>query len=171
MSEEPSKPALDLRGAGIGANADTPGVVARPPLVYLCSILVGLMLQRLRPLEVVSAALVTGLGASVILVAVVLFALCIREFRAAGTPVQPSRPTTAIIKTGPYRFSRNPVYLSLTLFQMGIGIWANSVWVLGMLVPALLLMTYGVIAREERYLERKFGREYLQYKSSVRRWL
>jgi protein-S-isoprenylcysteine O-methyltransferase Ste14 len=113
----------------------------------------------------------TALGVSVILVAVVLFALCIREFQAAGTPVQPGRPTTVIIKTGPYRFSRNPVYLSLTLFQIGIGIWVNSVWILGMVVPTLVLMSYGVIAREERYLERKFGREYLQYKSSVRRWL
>ena len=171
MRQDPKNTALDSRGVGIGANADTPGVIAPPPIIYLCSILAGLGLQRLWPLQVLPGVLGTALGVSVILVAVVLFVLCIREFRAAGTSVQTRRPTTVIIKTGPYQFSRNPIYLSFTLLQIGVGIWANSVWVLGMVVPALVLMPYGVIAREERYLERKFGEEYLQYKSSVRRWL
>lgn len=171
MGEDSTKPALDLRGAGIGANADTPGVIAPPPLVYLCSILAGWVLQYLWPLEVLPARMGTALGGPVILVAVVFFVLCIRELRAAGTSIQTRRPTTVIIRTGPYRFSRNPIYLSLTLFQIGVGIWVNSVWILGMVVPTLVLMSYGVIGREERYLGRKFGEEYLQYKSLVRRWL
>ena len=67
--------------------------------------------------------------------------------------------TTAIVTTGPYHFSRNPIYLAFTLLQLGIGFWVNSAWVVGMLVPTLLVMSYGVIAREERYPERKFGEE------------
>lgn len=171
MSEDSTDTARDSRGAGIGASAGTPGVIAPPPIIYLCSILAGFILQRVWPLEVLPVRMGTAVGGPVIVVAVLLFVLCIREFRAAGTSVQTRRPTTVIIKTGPYGFSRNPIYLSFTLLQVGVGILANSVWVLGMVVPALVLMSYGVVAREERYLERKFGEEYLQYKSSVRRWL
>ena len=76
----------------------------------------------------------------------------------------------SIITNGPYRFSRNPIYLSFTLLQLGLGMWANSAWLVGMLIPTLVLMSYGVIAREERYMARKFGDEYLQYKRAVRRW-
>ncbi len=76
----------------------------------------------------------------------------------------------SIITNGPYRFSRNPIYLSFTLLQLGLGMWANSAWLVGMLIPTLVLMSYGVIAREERYMARKFRDEYLQYKRAVRRW-
>ena len=171
MSEDPRNLALGSHHGETEVPGNTAGVVARPPLIYLCSILIGLVMQRLWPLKIVPAGLGTALGPSLTLAAVVLFALCIREFRAAGTPIQTSRATSSIIKTGPYRFSRNPVYVSFTLFQIGIGLWVNSAWVLGMLIPTLVLISYGVIAREERYLVRKFGQDYLHYKTSVRRWL
>ena len=77
----------------------------------------------------------------------------------------------AVIATGPYRFSRNPIYLSFTLLQLGLGMWANSAWVVGMLIPTLVLMSYGVIAREEQYMAEKFGEEYLRYTAAVRRWM
>ena len=155
----------------IQAARDNPGVVARPPLIYLCSLVIGLALQFVWPLKVLPAPLEATVGGSLILVAIVLFTLSVREFLAAGTAIQTHRPTTTILRTGPYRFSRNPIYVSFTLLYIGIGVWVNSAWLLGMLVPTLIVISYGVIAREERYLARKFGDEYLRYKASVRRWL
>jgi protein-S-isoprenylcysteine O-methyltransferase Ste14 len=100
-----------------------------------------------------------------------LFFFSIGEFRAAGTPVPARKPTTTIVRTGPYRFSRNPIYLAFSVFQLGIAIWANSVWLLATLVGAVALIHFVVIPREEHYLEKKFGAQYLDYKASVRRWL
>ena len=150
--------------------ADTPGPIARPPLIYLGSILVGLALHWRRPVAVVPAAWAAPLGALLILAAAVVFLLSVRAFRRAGTPIQSVRPTTRIVQTGPYRFSRNPIYLAFTSLHLGVGFWVDSAWLLGTLLLTLVLMSYGVIAREERYLERKFGDEYVRYKTAVRRW-
>ena len=145
-------------------------VVARPPIVYLVSILVGVGLNLVWPVQLFPHA-VEPLGPLLTLLAVVLFVRSVREFRKAQTPIRTRKPVTAVIATGPYRFSRNPIYLSFTLLQLGIGMWANSAWVVGMLIPTLVLMSYGVIAREERYMEQKFGDEYLRYRAAVRRWV
>ena len=144
-------------------------LLARPPIVYLISILAGFGLNALWPVELVPRA-IEPLGGSLILLAVALFVLSVREFRRARTPIRSRKAVTAVITTGPYRFSRNPIYVSFTLLQLGLGMWANSAWLVGMLIPTLVLMSYGVIAREERYMARKFGDEYLQYKRAVRRW-
>jgi protein-S-isoprenylcysteine O-methyltransferase Ste14 len=103
--------------------------------------------------------------------AIALFVLSIRRFRAAGTPVPGDRPTTAIVRTGPYRFTRNPVYLSFSLLQLGLALLANSAWLLVTLVPAVALMAIVVVPREERYLAARFPVEYPAYKGAVRRWL
>ena len=171
MSEEARNRPRESGVDNIRAARDNPGVVARPPLIYLCSILIGLALQFVWPLKVLPAALEATLGGSLMLVAIVLFTLSVREFLAAGTAIQTQRPTTTILRTGPYRFSRNPIYVSFTLLYIGIGVWVNSAWLLGMLIPTLIVVSYGVIAREERYLAQKFGDKYLRYKASVRRWL
>jgi protein-S-isoprenylcysteine O-methyltransferase Ste14 len=106
-----------------------------------------------------------------VVVAIALFWFSVAKFRAAGTPVPGDKPSTMIVRTGPYRFSRNPIYLAFSVFQLGVAICANSVWLLATLTGALALIHYVVIPREEQYLERKFGSEYLDYKASVRRWL
>jgi protein-S-isoprenylcysteine O-methyltransferase Ste14 len=111
------------------------------------------------------------LGGTLVAVAIALFFYAFMEFRAAATPVPARKPTTVIVRTGPYRFSRNPIYLAFSLFQLGIAIWVNSLWLLATLVGSVALMHYVVMPREERYLERRFGLRYLDYKSSVRRWL
>ncbi len=103
--------------------------------------------------------------------AVALFLSAVRTFRAAGTPVPGNRPTTTIVRTGPYRFSRNPIYLAFSLVQLGLSFWVNSVGLLITLIPAVALMSLVVIPREERYLESRFPSEYLPYKASARRWL
>ena len=93
------------------------------------------------------------------------------SFRKAGTNVQTSEPTTAVVERGPYGFSRNPIYSGMFLALTGLSIGFNSLWVLAMLVPFYLVIRYGVVAREEAYLERKFGKVYLDYKARVRRWV
>ncbi len=102
--------------------ADTPGLIARPPFIYLGSILVGLVLQRLWPVALVPAAWEAPLGAPLILAAVLVFLFSVRAFRRAGTPIQSVRPTTRLVQTGPYRFSRNPIYLAFTSLHLGIGL-------------------------------------------------
>lgn len=152
---------------------DTAGVIARPPVIYLCSIFAGWCLHRLWPIVFFSQGLgpALALGVGFVLIAVVLFVSAVMQFRKAGTPIPTSQPTMALVTTGPYRFTRNPIYLSFTLFQLGLALWANSLWLLVTLVPAVLLIRYGVIAREERCLVRKLGEPYVKYTQSVRRWV
>ena len=145
--------------------------LVRPPLVYLASLVLGALLQLAIPLPFLPRTLDVALGASIVAVAAALFAYSVAKFRAAGTPVPARKPTTAIVRSGPYRFSRNPIYLAFSLFQLGIAIWVNSVWLLATLVGAVALIDTIVIPREEQYLERRFGAAYLDYKAAVRRWL
>src|SRR5262245_6934094 len=145
--------------------------IVRPQLVYLASLVTGSLLLLAMPLPFVPRTLAAPLGVPVVVVAIVLFAWAAKEFRAAGTPVPARKPTTAIVRTGPYRLSRNPIYLAFSLLQLGIAIWANSLWLIATLVAAVSLMHCVVIPREERYLERRFGAVYLDYKASVRRWV
>ncbi len=145
--------------------------LVRPPLVYLGAILLGVLLHFGWPLPLVRHPVGGPIGAGVVLMAVGLLIAAVRTFRAAGTPVPGNRPTTTIVRTGPYRFSRNPIYLAFSSLQVGIAFWVSSLWLLITLVPALALMSFWVIPREERYLEARFPSEYLPYKSSVPRWL
>ena len=94
-----------------------------------------------------------------------------REFRAAGTPVRGSTLST-IVRTGPYRFSRNPIYLvfAFILFVLGLSVSLNNAWLLVTLVPAVGVIAMIVIPREERFLDRNFPDQYSSYKVAVRRW-
>ena len=156
----------------VNRNPPDGGVVAlvRPPVVYLVAIAAGLGIEAAWPTHPLPSVLAL-VGVVLVLLAVTLFALSIRELRAARTAFRTRQPTTTIVRTGPYRLSRNPIYLAFALLQLGIGLWQNSAWVLGLLVPALALVSWGTIAREERYLEEKFGDEYRRYCANVRRWL
>jgi protein-S-isoprenylcysteine O-methyltransferase Ste14 len=151
--------------------ADTPGVVAPPPLIYLGAILVGALLERVWRWEIPTERWGSVVGALLVVAAIVLFVPAVLAFKRAGTPPEPYKPTTAIVTSGPFRFTRNPIYLSFALVQLGIALWTGSGWILVLLLPVSVLMNYGVIAREERYLERKFGDEYFNYRRRVRRWM
>ena len=144
---------------------------ARPPVIYLGSIALGMAIHFRWPAPLVPRAIGTPVGVAVTLAAVAIFICAVRTFRAAGTPVPGNRPTTTMVRAGPYRFSRNPIYLAFTVLQLGISFWMNSVGLLIALLPAIALMSLVVIPREERYLEARFPSEYLAYKASVRRWL
>ena len=145
--------------------------IMRPPLVFLGAIALGLLLHVAWPVRLVSRAVSGPLGGTAVLVAVALFLYAVHTFRTAGTPVPGNRPTTTIVRTGPHRYSRNPIYLSFSLLQLGVAFWVNSLWLLDTLMPAVALMLFVVIPREEHYLESRFPSDYLPYKASVRRWL
>jgi protein-S-isoprenylcysteine O-methyltransferase Ste14 len=145
--------------------------LVRPPLVYLGAIALGLVVHALWPIPLAPPFLATQIGVLLTLVAVSLFVAAVRAFRAAGTPIPGNRPATTIVRTGPYRFSRNPIYLAFSVFQLGIALWVNSLALLVTLLPAVALMSRVVIPREERYLEARFPSEYVPYKAAVRRWL
>jgi protein-S-isoprenylcysteine O-methyltransferase Ste14 len=151
-------------------SADTAHVIAPPPLIFALPLLAGLLLNHYRPQAVLPQAWAHLLGP---LIALLGFSAlpAVLAFRRAGTPPQPWRPATALVVTGPYRYSRNPMYLGATLFYLGISLWVNSLWPLLLLPIVLWVMSKGVIAREEAYLERLFGAEYRSYRARVRRWL
>jgi protein-S-isoprenylcysteine O-methyltransferase Ste14 len=160
----------DHSGSGATQEVANRGMV-RPPLVYGAAMVMGLFLECGWPLPFLPRPLAALLGSVLVVVAVVVFAYAIRTFQTAGTPVPGNEPTTVIVRTGPYRWSRNPIYVAFSLFQLGIASWVNSVWLLATLIAAVALMAAVVIPREERYLERRFGADYVEYKRAVRRWL
>ncbi|MBV9278591.1 MAG: isoprenylcysteine carboxylmethyltransferase family protein [Chloroflexi bacterium] len=150
---------------------DAPGVIAPPPLVYLGGLLVGFALQRLLPAPRQPRTVTRPMGGALLVTGVALAAWFITAFRRAGTPVDPRQTPTALVTTGPYRITRNPGYLALALVYSGITLVAGAFWPLLLLVPTLIVIDRGVIAREERYLEVKFGDEYIELKGRTRRWI
>jgi protein-S-isoprenylcysteine O-methyltransferase Ste14 len=152
--------------------ADTANVIVRPPIAWVLAVLAGIALNWLAPLPFIAAAMLAAwVGAMVFALAVALVAWAIVTMTRAGSNVPTNLPTTTIVDTGPYRFTRNPIYLGMVLGLIGLAIAFNSLWLLLTLVPFALVIRYGVIAREEAYLERKFGDVYRSYRSRVRRWL
>src|SRR5215475_9212917 len=142
----------------------------RPPLVYTSSIMAGALLTWLWPLAVALPAAVP-IGGTMVFASTLLFLFSVRALRAAGTPVPGNQPTTNIVRTGPYRFSRNPIYLSFFVAQLGIALWISSIWMVATLIPAAAVVSCVVVPREERYLESRFGQQYWSYRDSARRWL
>ena len=150
---------------------DAPGVIAKPPFIYLGFLALGLVLDWLWPHPLLPETLRYTLGGALIVLGFTFVLDSIRRFKAAGTNFDTQKPATAILSEGPYRVSRNPIYIGLTAIYAGTGIALDAPWVWVLLIPALAVIHYGVILREERYLERKFGQEYLDYKARVRRWI
>src|SRR2546428_9088959 len=110
-------------------------------------------------------------GSVFIILAPTLALWALRTMKAAGTNVDPAKPALTIVRNGPFRFTRNPMYLALCLLQVALGFFLNDWITLFFVVPLALIMHYGVVLREERYLTAKFGEPYLQYKHEVRRWI
>jgi len=151
---------------------DRPNVVIHPPVAWALAFVVGLGVDWLYPLQFVPTTVPRAwVGGGVFAVGFVLAIWAMVTIRKAGTRVETNKPTTAIVANGPYRVTRNPIYIGMFLGLTGLAIGFDNFWVLATLVPFYLVIRYGVISREEAYLERKFGAVYLGYKSRVRRWL
>ena len=153
---------------------DYADVVVKPPALFLGAILLGCLLSWIVPLGPgLGSANMRALaaGGMLALVGLALFVVSVREFRRAGTSVVPGEPSTALLESGPYRYTRNPIYISFTLFYFGLAIMLTSAWMLVLLVPVLIVLQRGVVEREEAYLASKFGEAYRKYQLRVPRWL
>jgi protein-S-isoprenylcysteine O-methyltransferase Ste14 len=152
MSKDPAGQQID--------DAGTADVIARPPFLYLAALLLGFISDRLLPLPfaIPETGVVSGIiVGSLILIGVVVFSAGIRNFFRAGTPVRGIEPTRALVTTGIHGWSRNPIYVGMFLVYAGIGIAVPSPWILILMLPLAITIRYGVVAREEAYLERRFG--------------
>jgi protein-S-isoprenylcysteine O-methyltransferase Ste14 len=164
MSKEP---------AGQVNDTETAGVIARPPLLFLAALLLGLASDHLLPSpfavpERAGHAIIAG---ALIVIGLTLAATGIRNFSRSATPVPTNQPTRVLVTTGIHGWTRNPIYLGMFLIYGGVGVAARSPWTLILTIPLALTIRYGVVAREEAYLERRFGDAYRNYKARVRRWL
>lgn len=150
------------------------GGVTRPPFLYLACLVLGFALERLLPLPLTFpdvTLICWTAGGGLILIGVAIVATGVRNFSRAATPVPSNQPVRALVTTGIHGCSRNPIYVGMFLLYAGIGIAARSPWVLILALPLFIILRYGVVAREETYLERRFGDAYRNYKARVRRWL
>ncbi len=152
-------------------SAEKPRVFLPPPILYAVAVGLGLWLERPLPWPLPGGALLFWVGIVTVTLAAGLFGLCWRELQRHQTTINPHRAASNLVSSGPFRFSRNPIYVSLTAAQIGIGLLAGSTWVLLMLAWVLPLMQWKVIAREEEHLRWRFGQEYADYCTRVRRWL
>jgi protein-S-isoprenylcysteine O-methyltransferase Ste14 len=153
-------------------SSDNPGVIAFPPFIWLVnavsSVLLHFFLIRLSIMNY-RACLVCGIVLVILAPTLALSALV--TMKKAGTNVDPAKPALTIVRGGPFRFTRNPMYLALCFLQVALGFFLNDWITLLFVVPLALILHYGVVLREEKYLTAKFGEPYLQLKREVRRWL
>jgi protein-S-isoprenylcysteine O-methyltransferase Ste14 len=150
---------------------DKPGVIMLPPVLYGIALLAVVLLRGFWPLPIADSSVSLVLGVCLIALGGALAIWGQKVMGAAGTNVPTSLPATAIVTSGPFRLSRNPLYLALNLVFVGLTLAINTCWGLIALLVLLPLMHHGVVLREEHYLERKFGDTYLRYKARVRRYL
>jgi protein-S-isoprenylcysteine O-methyltransferase Ste14 len=153
---------------------DYADVTVKPPLLFGAALALGYVLSLYWPLGPGLAspnALALTVGLLFIVLGFALAIFSVRAFRRAGTHVVPGEPATALVTAGPYRFTRNPIYIGFVLVYFGLSIVLTSMWVLLLLIPTLVILQRGVVKREEAYLERKFGDAYRAYKARVPRWV
>jgi protein-S-isoprenylcysteine O-methyltransferase Ste14 len=150
---------------------DKAGVAAPPPLIYLGPLIFGLLLNRRFPIPFLPRRIARSLGWPLLSGGVLLIGWFGWTMRRAGTPASPYKPVSHMVTEGPFHYTRNPGYLAMTMIYTGIASLANALWAILLLPVAVQVIQRGVIEREERYLERKFGEEYLRYKARVRRWI
>lgn len=150
---------------------DNPGIRVPPPLIYLMPLLLGLVLDKRRHVPFLPRGAARGLGFSLLGAGAALNAWFLLTIRKTEVPIRTDRPVPRLSTEGPFRYSRNPSYLALAMIYAGVASLRNSLWAMLFLALAVMVMHREVIGREERYLERAFGEEYLAYKRKVRRWV
>ncbi|MEQ8965543.1 MAG: isoprenylcysteine carboxylmethyltransferase family protein [Azospirillaceae bacterium] len=169
----PAQPAPDASGSTTGDPGDTrtAGVVLHPPVLYGGALIAGLLIDALTPLHIGLGPWRFGPAIALGLAGLALGGAAALRFRRVGTPIPTNRPTSALVVGGAYRWSRNPIYLGLTALYAAIALAADAPVTLALLAPVLVVMHYGVIRREERYLEARFGVAYHRFRGRTRRWL
>jgi len=150
---------------------DNAGVRVPPPLLYALAVLGGYALNRYWPLAIGTGAVINVLALTFGLAGLALSVSSVSYFRRSRTSIVPIRPATALVISGPYRFTRNPMYVALAAMTIAAGLLVNSWWVMLLLVLVLPIVQVFVIGPEERYLERRFGADYVAYTHQVRRWV
>lgn len=163
---EPAEPTL-----GTPVPLQHAGVRYPPPLIYLGGFAAGLVLERFMPLAKPAPGAASVAGFVLVVLAMMLSAASIGRFRRAGTSPVPNRPAEVLVTSGPYRFSRNPIYLSLGLAYVGAALILRTAWALVLLPAVMIYIDRYVVRKEERYLLSAFREEYRRYQASVRRWL
>ncbi|MEB3980401.1 isoprenylcysteine carboxylmethyltransferase family protein [Mycobacterium sp. 663a-19] len=153
------------------SGAETPRVIAPPPLIYLAGLAGGFVLDAVLPPVSIPAEFAVPVGCALLVAGGALAASFIRAFARARTTINPYQRSSTLVTTGPYRFTRNPGYLGMALACAGIVVLASAPWAFVVLAGALIVVDRGVIAREERCLEATFGEPYRRYKRRTRRWL
>jgi protein-S-isoprenylcysteine O-methyltransferase Ste14 len=150
---------------------DRSGVRIPPPLIYIAGFLVGVALEVAFPIAALPLALALAAALVGIVIWLALDGAAMLHFQRARTSMVPMRPSTALVTSGPYRFTRNPMYLGMAVLYAALALALGVIWALAVLPLVILALDRLVIAREEPYLERKFGDQYRQYRGRVRRWL
>tara|TARA_Y100000310_G_C20530024_1_gene737947 strand:+ start:194 stop:658 length:465 start_codon:yes stop_codon:yes gene_type:complete len=150
---------------------DTPGVLLPPPLILIIFAIAGAIANKLEPMGISDSSWIMISGFMMIILGVVIIKTSIKYMNLAETNVNPYRPSSKIVTDGPFHYSRNPIYVGLSIGYLGFAPMFISYWILILFPAYFLTMTFGVIKREEKYLEKKFGQEYLDYKRKVGRWL
>jgi len=153
------------------SNKDNPGVIAPPPLIFLCFLAAGYYINRLYPIPVIERPLGVIIAGIFIVYACLTAGLAFYYMIKTGTNVDVRKPTKAIVTVGVYSYTRNPMYLSMVILLIAFTFLANALWIAISIPFFIVIMQKGVIEREEAYLENKFGEEYLRYKNRVRRWI
>lgn len=151
--------------------SDSPGVAVLPPILFGGAFVVVLMLQWIWPVKIVRQPIAFWLGLILSIPALALAAWGRSTMHRAGTNISPLKPAISLVTSGPYRFTRNPLYVAITLLYLGFTMLLNSWWGMVLLAPVLMILHWGVVRREERYLQLKFGEEYDGYRSRVRRYV
>jgi protein-S-isoprenylcysteine O-methyltransferase Ste14 len=153
------------------SNADVPGVAVFPPALFAGTLVLGLLLYWMQPLPLLSPRVARASGLLLLILSGWLARSAEIAMKRAGTNIRPDRPSVALVTQGPFRFSRNPMYLAATGLYLAVTLLVNTLWPVVLLIPMLALLQWGVIRREERYLDAKFPEEYPAYRARVRRWL
>ncbi len=150
---------------------NSPDIISCPPLVFWGAFAIGMFLNWWIPSPNFATASIKVVGVIFGVLGTMVGCWGLYTFHRAGTYVRPNRPVTALVTGGPFRYSRNPFYLAMTVIYLGIALYAGVLWPLVTLVPALLMVHWRIVRREEGFLESRFGDDYRVYKAHVRRWI
>ena len=151
---------------------DSPDIIVLPPVLLAGTVAIGMLIHyALWKVALVPEWFALVAGLILFAAAGVLAYLAEQAMERLGTNVFPTQPTLALATSGPYRFTRNPLYIAALAMYLAMTLWVNSLVLLLLLFPMALILHWGVVLREEVYLTRKFGAAYLEYQSRVRRWI